>query len=198
MARKSTKLHDRRTVFTKNLIRETYLKLTDEQPADKVTVTAICKRAEINRGTFYLHYDNPMAVLHEIEDEVYEQIIEFIDNSLADENNRQNLSNTLLEVFFSDKKFTFASSPRLIEKTCTYAEQLMTDICVATGQLNETEAELFSAFVVNACFAVVKRWHERGSENFKHESVYVNKMIKAVYSVAVDPYAINEAFKNRR
>ena len=36
---------------------------------DKVTVKELCDRASLNRGTFYLHYDSPTALLKDIEEQ---------------------------------------------------------------------------------------------------------------------------------
>ena len=47
---------DRRTRYTRRLIQDTLLALMDKKPFSRVTVTELCRHAEINRGTFYLHY----------------------------------------------------------------------------------------------------------------------------------------------
>lgn len=46
---------DRRTRYTRQTIKETLLKLLEKRAYPKITVTEICRLAEINRGTFYLH-----------------------------------------------------------------------------------------------------------------------------------------------
>ena len=47
---------DRRTRYTRQIIRDTLLELMGEKGFSHVTVTEVCKQAELNRGTFYLHY----------------------------------------------------------------------------------------------------------------------------------------------
>ena len=53
-----TRKQDRRTRYTRQTIKDTFLEIVKAQKSfTKITVTAeICKNAEINRGTFYLHY----------------------------------------------------------------------------------------------------------------------------------------------
>ena len=53
-AEKPRKL-DRRTRYTRQTIRDTLLELMAHKPFPRITVTEVCKLAEINRGTFYLH-----------------------------------------------------------------------------------------------------------------------------------------------
>lgn len=43
------------------------LELLEEKPVGSVTVKELCERAGLNRGTFYLHYSEPIDVLHELE-----------------------------------------------------------------------------------------------------------------------------------
>lgn len=64
---------DTRIQFTKKRLREAVLELLRDTPIDKVTVKDICEKAELNRGTFYLHYNCPAALLREIEDEFLEE-----------------------------------------------------------------------------------------------------------------------------
>ena len=44
--------------------------LLEDQRTEQITVTQICSRAGINRSTFYSHYDIPMDIMQEIEEEV--------------------------------------------------------------------------------------------------------------------------------
>ena len=57
---------DRRTKYTKMVIREALLSLLHNRPIEKITVSDLCARAEISRPTFYLHYADLYALLDEI------------------------------------------------------------------------------------------------------------------------------------
>ena len=61
---------DRRTRYTRQTIRDTMLHLMEEKPFRKITVTELCRLAEINRGTFYLHYLDAEDVLDDISAEL--------------------------------------------------------------------------------------------------------------------------------
>lgn len=47
---------DRRRRYTLSVIREAFFALLAEVGFAKMTVADICRCADINRGTFYLHY----------------------------------------------------------------------------------------------------------------------------------------------
>ena len=61
-----TRKQDRRTRYTRQTIKDTFLELLKQKSFTKITVTEICKNAEINRGTFYLHYYDIHDVLSDI------------------------------------------------------------------------------------------------------------------------------------
>lgn len=55
----------RSAVRSRKLIKEALADLLQEKPLDKITVTDVVNRAQINRGTFYAHYtDIPDVIQH--------------------------------------------------------------------------------------------------------------------------------------
>ena len=64
---------DLRVTKTRRLIKATFLELVQAKPVQKITVTELAKRAEISKGTFYLHYDSPSALLADIENQFLEE-----------------------------------------------------------------------------------------------------------------------------
>lgn len=60
----------RSAIRSRKLIRRAFLELLKEKSFEKITVTDIVKRAEINRSTFYAHYPDVMGVIEEVEEEV--------------------------------------------------------------------------------------------------------------------------------
>jgi len=62
---------------TKQLIRNTFSKLVmEKKEIAKITVAELVKRADINRGTFYNHYDNIYNVAEDLENEVIQVLVE--------------------------------------------------------------------------------------------------------------------------
>ena len=202
MSRKAVNESDRRTRYTKRVIKDVYVELLSELPASKITVTEICRRADINRGTFYLHYEGLPNVMDDLENEVYEEIVSFIHSSLADEENRQSLSdNFFIREFQNNKlqKVLFDSyyTERLHEKVVSYAESLLADLCVESGQLNEVEAELFASFMVYACLRAVRRMSGCSDSEIVERSAFINRLVKALFAAAANPHEINAAYKKR-
>lgn len=64
----------RSSLRSKQMIKEALLSLMIEKPFDKISITDIVKRADINRGTFYAHYPNTSEVLKSISESVVDEI----------------------------------------------------------------------------------------------------------------------------
>lgn len=61
---------------TKELIKKTFAELMNEKKSlSNITVTELVKRANINRGTFYTHYDNLYDVAEDFETEAIDFFI---------------------------------------------------------------------------------------------------------------------------
>ena len=71
-----TEHHENRRVrMTKRLIKEALLELMEHQDLIDISVTAICKAADVHRSTFYKYYSDPADLLKEAEnDMIYERV----------------------------------------------------------------------------------------------------------------------------
>lgn len=61
---------DRRIKRTKTMMRDALMDLMDEMPFGKITAKDITSRADLNRATFYLHYNDVFELLDELENEI--------------------------------------------------------------------------------------------------------------------------------
>ena len=65
----------RNALRSKQLIREAVISLlSKKQDVSQISVAEIVKLANINRGTFYNHYNNVMEVLQELENELFDEL----------------------------------------------------------------------------------------------------------------------------
>lgn len=62
---------NRRSQYTRTALRRALLMLMLKKPVDKITVKELCDEADINRGTFYVHYASPEQLLAQVENEFY-------------------------------------------------------------------------------------------------------------------------------
>ncbi|MGN7356453.1 TetR/AcrR family transcriptional regulator [Paenibacillus sp. SAF-054] len=69
---------DRRVIRTKAVIRDSLTALIEEKGFEALTVKDITSRAGINRGTFYLHYQDKYDLLRRSEQELIEGLVSII------------------------------------------------------------------------------------------------------------------------
>ena len=70
---------DRRIRKTRAVLKSSLLSLMKEKSVKHITVKELCDKADINRGTFYLHYTDVFDMLEQIEDDMFRELDEFID-----------------------------------------------------------------------------------------------------------------------
>lgn len=116
---------------TRKIIRKVFAEmLSEKKELGKMSVSELCKRADISRGSFYSHYDDIYCVAEEYENELIDtffdnmrlveqkNIMQFIDSIF--EFIRQNDENYRLlcksnDFIFSANKLTEISSKKLLE-----------------------------------------------------------------------------------
>lgn len=93
---------NQRVSITKRLLKEGLLRLLEKKTINKISVSELCQEAEINRSTFYRHYETPRDVLEEI---TSDQVSLFLSYAASDKN-AQNMKGfiTQLCAFLYDRK----------------------------------------------------------------------------------------------
>lgn len=74
---------------TTEKIRESLIELLKTTPRlDDITVTALCERADINRATFYYHYDSVEAVFADLESQIESEFLLFLSSAAFTDDNK--------------------------------------------------------------------------------------------------------------
>ncbi len=68
------KKDDRRVKYTKMVLKESFINLLEKKNISKISVKEICEDADINRTTFYNHYDDQYDLMRKLENELIENI----------------------------------------------------------------------------------------------------------------------------
>lgn len=172
-------MEDRRVRKTKESIKTAYFNLLKEKPFKDITVNQITEKADINRGTFYLHYLDKFDLRDQLENEVLTELeeklgtrkiefllenpesysielIELILNVI--ENNREFFSVLLIHQDMGlPQKFS-----RIIRNNIETQLQLPEKIDIVP-------IDYYFAFIVNAQTGIVKQWVKSGMKETKRE-----------------------------
>lgn len=90
---------DRRVIKTKNSIRKALNELILKKDLESITITEIAQLADIDRKTFYLHYNSVEDILEEFKEELTNKVINLIEEEkfIDIESFFQGLNNIMLE-----------------------------------------------------------------------------------------------------
>lgn len=72
---------DLRIKKTKRAIRSAFAELIKEKPMEKITVKEIAERAEINKTTFYAHYETVYDLVDQLAQETVAEVISQINTA---------------------------------------------------------------------------------------------------------------------
>ena len=75
MAQSGEKMKDRRITKTRKSIQNAYLNLLRQKGTEKITISDIAREADIDRKTFYLHYDSTEDIIREYAEEKTRELL---------------------------------------------------------------------------------------------------------------------------
>ena len=70
----------RRSQMTKKLLQTALIELMQEKPFKQINIKELCERADLNRTTFYLHYNDQQSVLNDIKKEIEKRTDDYMEN----------------------------------------------------------------------------------------------------------------------
>ena len=100
---------DRRIQKTRTAINKAFLELLSEKDFDQITINDISDRANINRGTLYLHFKDKYDLLDKCIEEQLNTFMIFNDSITYNHKNNDGL-NTFVQIFdYFEKSYSFYS-----------------------------------------------------------------------------------------
>ena len=97
---------DLRVIKTKAHLQEALLQLLKEKALDNITVSELCKLANVNRGTFYLHYQEISELFGEYFEELTNDLRKaYYEPYLLTDNKIENLNSDMVRIFHHVEKY---------------------------------------------------------------------------------------------
>lgn len=182
-----TNLHkktDRRTRYTIQILKDAFLTVKINKNFKDITVTDICREAEVSRGTFYLHFNNISEILDIVLDDaflcIHDLNTQMFSCALSQDENKKNCfcrfirNNKKYHGIFLDESLL----PQILKK----AESLyiMDFIKNFPGKNNLTENKIKNLFYfqINGCLALIKHNIYESSENWNETQLVIDSFIK--------------------
>ena len=180
----------RSAIRSRKLIRQAFMELLKEKPFEKITVTDIVNRADINRSTFYAHYPDVMGLLDEIQEEIitfFEQYLRNVSFSDLLENPTQYLRLIIKMTDENEELYRLLSNSNVVIKQMEkmkklLVERILTTIDIPERYLNSFEFEFAVRFFLGG-FIDVYTQRIKGEIECTMEDIIqgVSNMIVMVY-----------------
>lgn len=171
---------------TSLLMNQALIQLLNKKDYDFITIKEICKKAGVNRSTFYLHYDNIDDLLYETIENLNKEFDSYFNKNNAVVKNIDNASiNDLILItpkylipylnFVKEHKIVYEVSikhhtlMRSIEKYKNLQNKVLFPI-FSRFNIKENEWKYFSAYYINGINGVVCEWIKSGC-NDKIETI---------------------------
>ena len=154
---------DRRVRKTRALLLQGLVKMMETHDIQDISVKELTELVDINRGTFYLHYDDIYDMLHKVEDEMF---LEF--NEIMEQANKRLLEQD--KPGKEDQKMGFLDRHRDLARVMigphgdlTFVNRLKDQIKKRTLRFLESAQsdanyEYLCSFIITGCVGVVETW----------------------------------------
>jgi AcrR family transcriptional regulator len=150
---------DRRTAYTRMVLKEALLEMLEDRHLEDVTVKELCARADVNRTTFYRNFGDVYDLFEQTERELTKEAFSSGDM----ESDRF----ALLDVIYGNQAFyreffrAHLKSPLVEETVRTFGEE-MRDELKARGSYDERTFDVFYRYNVHGVVGVIEDWLEGG------------------------------------
>lgn len=164
---------DRRVRKSKAAIKKAFIQLLEDSQIERITIRQISDKADINRGTFYLNYDDKYALLEEMEDEQIADLKKLVD--IRKVNLAQKTAEEFIEIFSNEviKKVIIHISENIefyhailnLDRTSKIEERItdmiLSNINYLIGENNTVYGvpdDYYLRYVSGALMSMVKYW----------------------------------------
>lgn len=172
---------DGRVRYTKLVIKENLLKLLAEKPIQKITVKEICELAQINRATFYTHYHDPLDLLEQIENELFDDLSSAFSAKYDDIDHLTQAALAVIERNIDLCRILFSENgDRLfLRRMMEIArEKTIADWRQQYPRATPRQLELLYTFIVNGSVALIEQWVRTGMQETPLELGEISKKVR--------------------
>ncbi len=182
MQRKEINAEDRRTKYTRKAIRDAFVELLNTKPYSKISVTEICRLAEINRGTFYIHYYDVDDVLDDILNLSFSGVSDTIDHVLCPHKEtctyplcQKVQGNAELRPLFMDETI----SEKVVKKLSDNSNEGFISYLMQHSDLTFEQAEAIFYFQINGCLTINRLMLKNNCRDWHQVQKCVDRFIRA-------------------
>ncbi len=152
------------------VLKDSLIKLLSEKQISTITVKEICNLADINRSTFYTHYSDQFDLLDKIEEEIIEDMNEYLSQyNFKKEEESLQMTEKLLEYIVSKRDICQTllnenGDTTFQKRVMNVAQRFLMKNWMAVNNLDEDMSEYLSTFIISGSIHVIKSWLSHGMD----------------------------------
>ena len=156
---------DRRVKYTKMVLKESFIALLEKKDISKISIKEICEDADINRATFYAHYNDQYDFMNQIQNELLKNIEKHLSTYI--QNDLPVIPIDMVEQIFEYIKENAQICKLLLSERgdlnfqkrvfMLVYEKIINDI-TKSGTISKEDAEYIYAFTLTGCIGVIQKW----------------------------------------
>lgn len=156
---------DRRVKYTKMVLRESLINLLCKKDISQITIKEICEDADVNRATFYAHYNDQYDLLTKIGDDLFANLRSYLDELTKSEigPNPVDVAEKILEYIKENGKLCklllgdrgdISFQKRVM---ALFSDIIISDL-TTKERIDKEDAEYIYAFTITGCIGAIKKW----------------------------------------
>ena len=181
---------DRRVKYTKYALQEAALDLLEDYPISKVSVSMLCKTADVNRSTFYDHYENTPQLVEKMQLEAMENLKNYI-MAHAEPYTEITLQKTMVQILTyvaaNDRRFRILLGKNVgWDFNGMMRELLHTELSAIMSPAllkDKSRMEYITVFSVSGGTNVIRHWLENG---LKESPMQMAKIVTKMLQHSID------------
>ena len=193
---------DKRIEKTKVLIKDTFLSLSLTVPAEKITVKAICDKANINRGTFYYHYLDVPDLIEKLGTDAADRLAQAILKRYDFDGETSELLEDLFHCLKEnpeDARLLFGIGSSRADKGLDHLYKTMRDAAMphwrAKSNVTDVQLEVIFNHTMHSIFNLLRLW-QSGQVNMEEKEfreLYGNIIIRGIYTYVYNELPVNDS-----
>jgi AcrR family transcriptional regulator len=159
---------NRKVRYTKRVLKESLIKPMKQKPITRITITELCEEADINRATFYAHYTDQYDLLKQIEQELVDDINQYLEDYKFNEYGLESMqrmeqifeyireNSEVCSVLISD-----SGDKEFLKEVLLIVQQQ----CIAewtSKNVNKDVAEYLYAYATSGSIGIIQKWLQEG------------------------------------
>lgn len=151
------------------------MKLLKEKPISSITIKELCAEADINRSTFYAHYSDQYDLLHQIEEEIIQEMNDTLTKYNYNKDEEALIMTVKLLEYVAENRdicqtlFSENGDISFQKRVMQIGQEHTIKNWMDEHKMDEQISEYLSLFAISGSIHVIEKWLKDGMDKTPQE-----------------------------